>query len=318
MAILIVDGPEKAGKSTIIDAVARRCQQLGFTVGVRRWGQVDPDDRVYSPCLQEDARRPANDLMVWDRSWASEHVYGKLLGRDRRLVDDPWLGEWIHSRAVQTVGMRVMLLGPSVGALRELRDDSDLPVNPAEERALFDLYARRFGWTTFSNAHSLDAAERIANIITLTAVGLARNTIAGPPTYCGPSNAPVIFVGERRNEGGGVTIPGSWLPFGSRLTSLVGRQLGDFAMRCGWTNASDCPPLAVRRATVLVALGKRAEMWCSYHVGHRNVVWSYHPAYAFRYCGKPAYQYAVDHLTHTLSHIKETYEDVQVTQAAEL
>ena len=106
MSIFVFDGPEKAGKSTLIDAFVKQAYPSGkFTL--HRWGPVAPDDRVYAPVLRDDLvvkRSPA----IWDRSWVSEHVYASLLGRDRRLRGDPWLGEWLHGRAVYTDGIGII------------------------------------------------------------------------------------------------------------------------------------------------------------------------------------------------------------------
>jgi len=52
--ILIIDGPEKAGKSTIIAHLRELSQEIGLKVEVRAWGPVYPDDRIYTPKLQQD------------------------------------------------------------------------------------------------------------------------------------------------------------------------------------------------------------------------------------------------------------------------
>src|SRR3989304_2111146 len=105
MSVIVFDGPEKAGKSTIIEALRQYAKSTKFfdRVYVRHWGPVSPDDRVYAHELSQDSTC-FNELVIWDRCWPSEYVYGNLLGRSRRGTGDPWLLEWLHGRAVQSNG----------------------------------------------------------------------------------------------------------------------------------------------------------------------------------------------------------------------
>jgi hypothetical protein len=298
-----IDGPEKAGKTTIVNILRER-----YGATVRHWGPIAPDDRVYAEPLLEDSQSDA--FTVWDRGWASEHVYGALMGRtDRRLRDDPWLGEWLYGRAFQTIGTRFILLGPNALAVASLREGTDLPVDPAAERAAYAEYGRRFGYTVMPNQHTTESAEGVAWLIYQSAsiaAGLASaNHGLRPPAYAGPPNARVVFVGERPGPGK-VTFPGHGLPFTSRMTIQMARDLGDFALECGWTNTSSCPPQALRTAGLLVACGKEAEMWVTHNVAGRRVLRVDHPAYIYRF-GKQ-----VDRLTahrETLNHIKEEFSN---------
>ena len=227
----------------------------------------------------------SGDLVVWDRSWAAEHVYASLLKRDRRLADDPWLGEWIHGRAVRTVGVQCILLGPSSLALDVLRDKSEvaeLPVDAGVERVCFALYGERFGYLTIENDHTKEEAERWADVLYTSARDTHALAKLNPPGYCGPPNANVVFVGERKADHG--TIPGSWLPFTSRLGTMLGRDLGDFALRCGWTNAQDYPPQLLRNVPCLVALGQVAAKWVDHYVHPTMEYWVLdHPGYIYRW-----------------------------------
>lgn len=300
MAIIYIDGPEKAGKSTVATVLK---EEYGFRV--RKWGPV-PGDEVYMQPLAEDIA--SGDNVVWDRGWAAEHVYAYLLGReDRRLEADPWLGEWLYGRVVATVGLRVMLLGPDAKVIHALRDEDDLPVDTTEERRQFHDYGRRFGYSVWANDHHRDAALAIARFTKDVAVGMeTRATKLGlrPPAYAGPPNARVVFVGQDRNKGS--KFPGAWVPFTSRLTTMLGRDLGDFALRCGWTNAGDCPPQAIRGADLVVACGRVADRWVRNHVDHHNVITIKHPAYMYRWGkekdGLGAYR-------ETLDRIRKTYDN---------
>ena len=272
MPLIVLDGPEKAGKSTIAKIL-----ETQYGARVRHWGKV-PGHEVYLAPLIDDVADPG--LVVWDRSWASEAVYGDLLGRDRELARDPWLGEWLYGRAIRSIGIRAMILGPSVASLRRNRDATDLPVDPAIERKAFSTYAKRFGWAEVVHRHVEGAAEHAAHTLVTRAYYRARGT-PRPPIWSGPPDASVVIVGERRNE---ESSSHSWLPFTTRLTTELGRRLGDAAVtEFAWTNAHDCPPEALRDARTLVACGVVATKWAKYHVGHPNVLDIPHPAWLFRW-----------------------------------
>ncbi len=274
--ILVIDGPEKAGKTTLIQNILGITYARGIPARVHAWGPVDPDDRVYSPVLMEDSLSP-HVLHIWQRSWASEHVYAKLLNRDRRLREDPWYGEWIHGRAVTAQGMCVMLLAP-IPALRERRDDTDLNIDVEKEFVEFRDYAVRFRWRLKmlpNNMSSiLPAAYSIMNELE------SKITHVIPPVYAGPLNAPVIIIGEKRSMN---TQPWEWLPFSSRLTTIFGRTFGDAAFRYGWGNAQDTPPAVLSEARVVISCGDVARKWVANYVSPVTHISVPHPSYLYRY-----------------------------------
>lgn len=291
--IILIDGPEKTGKSTLIAELAK---VLNATV--RHWGPVDPDDRVYTPMLKSDSQ--SNKWFIWDRGWPSEHVYGKLLHRDRRLVDDPFLGEWLHGRAVQTAGLRVILLPSSVEMLRKLRNSTDLKVDPTDEYEAFYRYGHTYGYTMLCNYYNESSLEDNIDSI-VSRLGTAG--IVTPPFYAGPVNARVVFVGEKRNVDARVIPPGSWLPFSSRLTSELGRRMGPNALKCGWTNVGDVSPEFLANRYV-VACGEVAADWLR-HTGNVRLVIP-HPAWLYRYNTLTTQQKRdlVDNLLSTLGELK--------------
>lgn len=281
--LIILDGPEKAGKTTIANVLK---QKYGATV--RHWGPVQPDDRVYAPVLQGDTLFDPEHLYVWDRCWPAEYVYARLLGRPRRLASDPWLGEWLHGRAVATAGVRAIILGPSADHLRNLRTFDDLPVHVEAERQLYERYARSFAWQPIENPHEPEAAEWIADALfddaRTTSALMERFHVVDPHIVCGPLLAPILVVGNARNPSGG-GIPGSWLPFTSRMTTEFGRLFGDWAMRVMWGNQADCP-IALARAPhvkLIIACGDRAVRWATHVVAGPPVVALPHPSYLYRF-----------------------------------
>lgn len=287
MAVIIIEGPEKAGKSTLAAGLVKALKESGETERVitRHWvGRATPDDRVYSDALRTDSMEHASQLVsVWDRGWPSEYVYGTLLKQDRRLANYPWLGEWLHGRAVRANGLAVMLLGPSAEELTRRRDGSDLPVHPEDERGLYRAYAERYGWSTIDSQWSV--ADMVDAVLAQFRERVrVQHRALIPPTYCGQQNAQVVFVGEKRSAG---MLKGGWLPFSSRMTTALGRVLGDRAFEVGWTNAHDCPPPALSSARVLVPCGNLAYLWVRNYVtargGDQQVYPIAHPSHAFRF-----------------------------------
>jgi hypothetical protein len=139
---IVFDGPEKSGKTTLINEVYRALHKVEVNCIIKKWGPVFPDDRVY---LEEATQDAASDLIVlWDRCWASEHVYATLLHRiGRRLRHFPEVGEFEYGRLAT---LKYMVLPAMVEMSAHLRDGTDLAVNLIEEYKLFKDYARKFAW----------------------------------------------------------------------------------------------------------------------------------------------------------------------------
>ena len=279
--LILIDGPERSGKTTIANAMH---DNHGATI--RHWGPIDPDDRVYTPYLQQDIA--SNKLTVWDRAWPAEYVYATLLHRDRRLRDDAWLGEWIHGRAVASYGARAIILGPSVERLAALRTDDDLPVDPGQERELYEEYGHRFGYEVYEQQHTPEAARSVAQILAYHAVdqrkAMNRVGATDPSILAGGTMSPILVVGEKKATQ--PTIPGSWLPFSSRLATEFARTFfGDDAIKVAWSNANECP-LAYARAPwvkAIIACGKIAQKWAVFTVQDKPVINVPNPAWLLRF-----------------------------------
>jgi hypothetical protein len=283
MAIVVLDGPEKVGKTTLLQAIGQEwCRRMGVGSVARRypWGPVK-DDAQYKNGLVASVSARNRELIIWDRSWASEHVYSLLLNRQgHRLGADPWLGEWLYGRAVQTLGLRVMV-SSSWEKRAALRDATDLDVHPQVEGYLFDEYAREYGWYIAENDYTKGGDQRLAAEIVNEALANFLQARAEPPAYAGPPDARVIVVADVRNDES--SFPGSWLPLATPLTIQFGRALGAGALRLGWTNQAEVPPAVVRGAKGIVALGEKAQSWVKFQVGHPNVLELPHPSWLYRY-----------------------------------
>lgn len=172
--IVIVDGPEAAGKTTLIRAVTemvRTEQGHRFsTVKVRKEGPT-PSWTVYPCQLAQDYAKPS-EFVVWDRSWCSEVVYNRLLGRGRDLNEAEI--EDLCSRFVAYSGgeMFMVLAPPEVLAARRLKRAErgqldDLAVDPGAELLEFTEYAERHRWQRVSGTEDVEESvqrmrERLA------------------------------------------------------------------------------------------------------------------------------------------------------------
>jgi len=272
--IVIFDGPEKSGKTTLINAVYRTLHKNKMNCIIIKWGPVFPDDRVYLPHIKADAN--TEEIVLWDRGWPSEHVYAKLLGRvNRRLREDAWLGEWLYGRAC---ALKVMVL-PEIQESENRRDKTDLPTDVPVECKAFEKYAKDFGWYKVFNNFSLESLQ--INMENLIRKIMTCTTPKFPmPKIVGPDDAKVLFIGEHRTDG---KYPGSWLPFTSLFAMKYGMILGTKAFKFAWTNIGEIPIQEVMKYEVVVACGTLAYNWVSEIRRPRKLIGLPHPAWLYRY-----------------------------------
>lgn len=316
--IIVFDGPEKAGKTTTIAAVADALLKQGHAVRIRKWGPAVVDDREYAPALAADSVADGF-VTLWDRSWVSEHVYASMLNRDRRLRSDPWLGEWFHRRAVDACGLHYIMLPQDVNELGTRRDNTDLPVSPLEEALRFEAYAKRFAWPVVRTIYTPEnLAHNVERII--ADVQQVHTEVPLPPGTCGqplvPSSRGIVFVGESLSRHPG--IPGAWLPFTSGYTVKFARMLGDGALAATWTNSDTADQAAIGEAAEIVCVGGTALRWVEREVKPKSwqkVTILPHPAYAFRWNtegGTAAYAEMLQKMGDLSQRLAGRWQDVQV------
>lgn len=143
--IVIIDGPEAAGKTTLITDLWKRVPDLK----VRHWGLIESWHEYESP-LAKDIRE--GGPIVWDRSWAAEVCYNDLMKRGRKISEGE-IDERLEAVVKNAGGLRIMLLPPVpvLEARRLIRraagETDDLDCEPARERFRFVKYAKVHGWT---------------------------------------------------------------------------------------------------------------------------------------------------------------------------
>lgn len=294
--LLVIDGPEKAGKSTLAAALVQWWDSAYPEAAgtprarIRKWGRLDDGrwarDVVYRDALVEDVEY--GGLVIWDRSWASEAVYAKLLGRDRRLGEDPWLGEFLYGRGVV---LKFILGGPHHSVLTSQLDEDDQVEghgqDMAKEQRAFVQYGERYGWSVIGHTdRDRLPLPTLLRMVQLRIGEFASRDGRNPRQWCGPRQASVVFVGERGSNRD--SLVGGWLPFSSEYTSRFGRLLGDTAFRVGWTNAWDDQREIFDNAKLVVACGATAYDWCREVKKERAAAATiveqvYHPAALYRW-----------------------------------
>lgn len=294
---IIVEGPDGAGKSTLVEALDRALWKRG-----RGCVLVNHKAAPRRPALSEYARdlafyRPGGDVdLVLDRCWLSEEVYGPLW-RGTRLPDyvKHYLNLWAESR-----GALFVVLDASDEVLVErvcgTRGD-DLVTDPDEVRLLGQTYRESFHQSDGREAvvrhvWPYDLDDVVAGIVDRAT---SRGGVASPldtfPGYLGPARPAVLFLGDERSESvreqGYLTafppLPGSaaqqvlWpaLVSGANASSLP------FGVANGWELDVDALHKALGRPSI-VALGRQAAQACArYDVLPAAVV--PHPQYVKRF-----------------------------------
>lgn len=148
--IIVIDGPENSGKSTVarkLDSLETGWMHQTIT---KQSGRALPNEDIYIEDLYNDLYN--NDLLtIWDRSWISEYVYGRILNQDRPIAIDPFIGFWKFDRFVIGNGVSVILSGEDVYEMELMRDSSDIQTDSLSERILFEDYADTFGLMKIRN-----------------------------------------------------------------------------------------------------------------------------------------------------------------------
>jgi hypothetical protein len=159
-ASIHIEGPEKAGKTSFIKTLAKMARKSGYyrKVVVVKYTKPAPQGEwvYYIDEMKEHLEKHIlkGDLVIYDRGWMSELVYGELLPGSRSINNNLLIGGHLLNRASITNGRGIVLLGPDVETLEKNRDDSDLPVDVSEERRTYKHYADYFGWEFVQNIHT--------------------------------------------------------------------------------------------------------------------------------------------------------------------
>lgn len=154
MPVILIEGPEKAGKSTLVRALLERIPDAKLR---KFTGPMQGDE--YLDAMLEDTRPSLFPMVtIWDRGWVSEFVYTWMLERQSKLTAEN--AEYLDILLREAGGIGIILLGPDVETLAKNRDETDLDVDPKAERVYFEAYAMDYtghadpGWLIYRNKHS--------------------------------------------------------------------------------------------------------------------------------------------------------------------
>lgn len=167
MPIVILDGPEAAGKSTIIDALL---SAWGISSMYRHWGPRESWLEYCHPLFEDLQRCERNPelLVVWSRCWASRTVYNKLL--DQGQVIPPTVTKELDNIVIRSGGFLGMVVSSEKVLLerRLLRIESGDPkkdhqLDVSKELSEFQKYARGTRWNTLLGTEPVE--DNVRNIV---------------------------------------------------------------------------------------------------------------------------------------------------------
>jgi len=254
--IILVDGPEKAGKTTLISLLQNELQTyMASSVLTRKQGPWEPDDSVVAPDVRSDTEY--DGYVLWDRGWPSEEVYATLLYRKRRAQNNPFLMEWLHGRATT---MKYILLPTSTSFLNDLRDSTDLPVDPEKEYVEFFKY-KLMGYTILYNDYTRESLWRnVQTIIAGTFTGGRHIGVYGNPKskYWFVTHLNSGCKGDR------------WMPLSyTTAADLFGSAiLKEKSLQYAYMFSHIGNPSLLRNK-VVTAIGKEAADWVRYYTSPR-------------------------------------------------
>ena len=215
MTNIIIEGPEKAGKSTLVEEIL-----TGFEPELsRRIHCVGRDSSNGFGYLHDFFRGlDSAEIQVWDRAWIGEFVYGKLLGDARLFAHDPFAAEWFYGRVMNGRGGKFVLIPEDIRELAKRRDESDLDVDPIQEAKYFKLYAMKWGYEFLFNDY--DAASLMTNAVRARKSAFVNVHSVRSTNYVGALRPTVTFVGDTFQE-----FPFVHRPFYNRVAAEYFRPL---------------------------------------------------------------------------------------------
>lgn len=159
---LVIDGPEKAGKTTTAMHIQQELTEQGLDVKYRHWTGTDPVGFTAYDEIMDDLDE--FQVVIWDRSWASGQVYMDLgLGQKPEALKAE--GEEIF-QVFNPV--KLMFIGPSAEALAEKRTADDVSVSAFLERAAFIQYAMDYdGWAIWKSEYTKQWLSSVMDFVNM-------------------------------------------------------------------------------------------------------------------------------------------------------
>ncbi len=244
-ASIHIEGPEKAGKTTFIKLLARAARKSGNyrKVHVVKYTKPAPDEdwSYYIDEMRDHLNKFVlkGDLVIYDRGWMSELVYGELLPGSRSINHNFEVSGHLLSRASLTNGVGLVLLGPDVKTLESNRDETDLPVDVGEERRTYKKYADYFGWNFLENTHSPEAGIALAKeLLRMCEKNRNSHWKYAFSEYAGNLSRGILVVLDTPKKFADWTLISS---------------LGEYANHIAWTNIQSINPAMLMHVHKIVA-----------------------------------------------------------------
>jgi hypothetical protein len=277
--IVMITGPEKVGKTTLAREVVRQSRRLGVHAvhaAFRRPDQLNPT--AYLDMVKMGAR--SDTLVVMDRGWPDEMVYGDLLRREPAIKSEAW-AEWCLGAPMRTAGMGIVLAPPRRRAQLE---DNDLQIEYEDERRRFVSYGLKWGYSVIP-AMDVDTevlAEWVIEYSDVLRNRMAVRKGAELPEYVGSTTPRVVLIAETRNTKSREQL--AWAAMTTRYFQELAEAIGNTAV--SRTNSDMLGNQHVRAsidtADVVLAFGRVAEKKLR-NAGVKNVRPMGHPSYVFRW-----------------------------------
>ncbi len=248
--LIVVDGPEKTGKSTMVRHLATLLHNFNVVTINSRY--TANRFAGYMDALKMSTR--PDTFVIMDRAWPSEAVYSTLLNRQAAYPD--WWCEWCLGLPARTLGLVLFTNPPNrLGPL----DSTDYVLDYEVERRAYEDYAAYYGYETIDTTQ-IDPLSLVDRAVDIYSSG------ARPPAYAGNRRPKLLIAGECRNTVS--TEPLAWGPLSTRYWKLelehgLLRRVCDVGWdSVGLTNAAETSDdhvvQAVTQAARVIAYGVEA------------------------------------------------------------
>jgi thymidylate kinase len=145
--LIIIEGPDCAGKSTYIKMIKADLTRKGYKFYSRKATQ-STTDADYSKWLQTVEDNPG--IMLMDRCWISDKIYSKIKGTKRNVTDNyqKYFNDW----AVELGAKQIVLLPLLQIILDRYKQRGDDYINEEELRRVYEQYGYiEPPWSIFTN-----------------------------------------------------------------------------------------------------------------------------------------------------------------------
>ena len=140
--LVVLEGPEKAGKTTLgmklFDSFQGKKSYIHHVAGDSTIKNVDAE-------LDMIGNKAIEHLTVVDRWWLSELVYGPLMGRESTLKLCSGEAHYRWGKKAAHLGRSFVVWAPEA-TLTKRREPDDLPVTPAQELHQYYVVTDQVCW----------------------------------------------------------------------------------------------------------------------------------------------------------------------------